>query len=223
MLTGWELTTSFQLMSEDFTHRTPGQLIQELLDARGWTQKTLAIVLGTSETGMNKIIAGKQALEAESNARYAEARQHTFEDRYNRLMNMILEFNPDFPRPDEKPFGLREAPDYVRESGTMAFVPRIPIREKMRENWTGLYAESFNIWFHFIRGEIQTRRMQSAKVFRVSIRNKAGADGFCTEYALSDFALRGTVPLDYVLEDIFRQMYRGLKDVLEQERKGVTV
>jgi HTH-type transcriptional regulator / antitoxin HigA len=44
--------------------RTPGQFLQYLIDARGWTQRTLAIVLSVDETGLNKIIAGKQPLNA---------------------------------------------------------------------------------------------------------------------------------------------------------------
>lgn len=51
---------------EDFTQfRMPGQLIQALLDARGWSQRVLAVVLNADETGMNKIIAGKRAVDAE--------------------------------------------------------------------------------------------------------------------------------------------------------------
>jgi HTH-type transcriptional regulator/antitoxin HigA len=44
--------------------RTPGQFLQYLISARGWTQRTLAIVLDADETGLNKIIAGKQPLNA---------------------------------------------------------------------------------------------------------------------------------------------------------------
>jgi len=46
-------------------HRTPGQLIQELLDERGWTQRVLAIVLDIDETGLNHIISGKRPVSAE--------------------------------------------------------------------------------------------------------------------------------------------------------------
>lgn len=45
-------------------YRTPGQLIQSLLDSRGWTQRVLAIVLNVDETGINKIVAGKRAVDA---------------------------------------------------------------------------------------------------------------------------------------------------------------
>lgn len=45
--------------------RIPGQLIAELLEARGWTKRVLAIVLGQDETALNKIIAGKRSVTAD--------------------------------------------------------------------------------------------------------------------------------------------------------------
>lgn len=46
-------------------YKTPGQLIEVLLANRGWTQRVLAIVLGISESALNKVVAGKQAMTAE--------------------------------------------------------------------------------------------------------------------------------------------------------------
>ena len=43
---------------------TPGQLIQELLEKNGWTQRILAIVLGVGETVISKVVAGTQPLDA---------------------------------------------------------------------------------------------------------------------------------------------------------------
>jgi HTH-type transcriptional regulator/antitoxin HigA len=51
-------------MIEATQFKTPGQLIQALLDERGWSQRVLAVVLKVSETGINKIISGKQPLDA---------------------------------------------------------------------------------------------------------------------------------------------------------------
>ncbi len=51
-------------MSVETEYRTPGQLIQELLDAKRWSQRVLAIVLNADETGINKLIAGKRSLDA---------------------------------------------------------------------------------------------------------------------------------------------------------------
>jgi HTH-type transcriptional regulator/antitoxin HigA len=49
----------------DQDYKTPGQLIQALLDYHGWTQRVLAIVLDVDETGLNKIVAGKRAIDAD--------------------------------------------------------------------------------------------------------------------------------------------------------------
>lgn len=47
-------------------HATPGQLIAELLEQRGWTQRTLAIVLEKDESTINKIVAGKGSVTIET-------------------------------------------------------------------------------------------------------------------------------------------------------------
>lgn len=53
------------MADEDTGHRTPGQLIAELVEARGWSQRVLAIVLKVDETVIAKIISGKRHLDAE--------------------------------------------------------------------------------------------------------------------------------------------------------------
>ena len=40
-------------MTTNSSHRTPGQLLKELLDSRGWTQRVLAVVLNASETAVS--------------------------------------------------------------------------------------------------------------------------------------------------------------------------
>ena len=50
-------------MHDDF--KTPGQLIEALLSERDWTQRVLAAVLEMSESTLNKLISGKQAVTAE--------------------------------------------------------------------------------------------------------------------------------------------------------------
>ena len=52
-------------MIEATQYRTPGQLIQALLESRGWTQRVLAIVLNHDETQIGKIITGKRPLDAD--------------------------------------------------------------------------------------------------------------------------------------------------------------
>ena len=53
-------------------YRTPGQLIGGLLAANGWSQRTLAIVLGMDETGINRIISDKRSVTAELALAFAE-------------------------------------------------------------------------------------------------------------------------------------------------------
>ncbi len=43
---------------------TPGQLVKDLLDERGWTQRVLAVILGVEETVVNKIISGRRPVDA---------------------------------------------------------------------------------------------------------------------------------------------------------------
>lgn len=45
-------------------HRIPGQLIEELLAARGWTKRVLAIVLDVDESFVGKVITGKRSVDA---------------------------------------------------------------------------------------------------------------------------------------------------------------
>lgn len=45
-------------------YRTPGQLVQELLDKRDWTKRVLAVVLKMDESQIGKIITGKRPLDA---------------------------------------------------------------------------------------------------------------------------------------------------------------
>ena len=46
-------------------YKTPGQLINSLLDDRGWNQRLLSSVLDLGESTTNKLISGKQAITAE--------------------------------------------------------------------------------------------------------------------------------------------------------------
>jgi HTH-type transcriptional regulator / antitoxin HigA len=53
-------------MSPMTEYATPGQLILELLDARGWAQRTLAIVLQKDESTVAKMISGKGTVTTET-------------------------------------------------------------------------------------------------------------------------------------------------------------
>jgi HTH-type transcriptional regulator/antitoxin HigA len=45
--------------------RTPGQLIEALLDEKGWTKRVLAIVLEIDETGVGRLVSDKRSVDAE--------------------------------------------------------------------------------------------------------------------------------------------------------------
>jgi HTH-type transcriptional regulator / antitoxin HigA len=51
-------------MSPQGSFRTPGQLILSLLDERGWSKRTLAVVLGVSEATVTRITSDKQPVDA---------------------------------------------------------------------------------------------------------------------------------------------------------------
>jgi HTH-type transcriptional regulator/antitoxin HigA len=53
-------------------YRTPGQLVQGLLDSKGWTQMVLAMVLGVDKGIINKIVADKRPIDAEMALTLAE-------------------------------------------------------------------------------------------------------------------------------------------------------
>jgi HTH-type transcriptional regulator/antitoxin HigA len=46
-------------------HRTPGQLIEELLETRGWSKRILSVILGETDSSINKLVSGKQIVKAD--------------------------------------------------------------------------------------------------------------------------------------------------------------
>ena len=58
----WRMVQSM----ETENYKTPGQLIQGLLDAKAWTQKVLAIVLGVDKAIISKIVSDKRPVDAET-------------------------------------------------------------------------------------------------------------------------------------------------------------
>lgn len=47
-------------------YKTPGQLIEALLDQKGWTQRALGVVLDKADTTINRLISGKASVDAET-------------------------------------------------------------------------------------------------------------------------------------------------------------
>ncbi|HEY2874498.1 MAG TPA: helix-turn-helix domain-containing protein, partial [Reyranella sp.] len=50
--------------NENKEFRTPGQLIESLLGRKGWTKKTLAVILGVSEARITRLTGDKQPVDA---------------------------------------------------------------------------------------------------------------------------------------------------------------
>jgi HTH-type transcriptional regulator/antitoxin HigA len=56
----------------DETYLSPGQLIQGMLDAKGWTQKVLAIVMGVDRAIISKMVSDKRPVDAETALLFSE-------------------------------------------------------------------------------------------------------------------------------------------------------
>src|ERR1041385_1479282 len=52
-------------METELKYQTPGQLIQDLLEIKGWSQRILAIMMGVNETIISKTILGIRPVDAE--------------------------------------------------------------------------------------------------------------------------------------------------------------
>lgn len=60
----WSSCRVLRMPIDASNFRTPGQLIEALLAERGWTKRTLAIVLGAEETGINRLVSDKRPVSA---------------------------------------------------------------------------------------------------------------------------------------------------------------
>ena len=110
-------------MSKDTSPRTPGQLIEELLTERGWSQRVLAIIVGVGETSINKLIAGKRPLDA----KLALALADVFDIPADRLLQLQKKHDLAQAR-------LIERPDPARAQRAHLF-GGLPIAEMIKRGW----------------------------------------------------------------------------------------
>lgn len=108
-------------MDADF--RTPGQLIASLLDERGWTKRTLAIVLALDETTLSRIVAGKRSLDAS----LALALADVFGLPAERFMELQMAYDLAQAR-------LLERPDPGRAQRAALF-GGLPIADMIKRSW----------------------------------------------------------------------------------------
>ena len=108
-------------MQEDY--KTPGQLIEALLTERGWTQRVLASVLAMSESTLNKLISGKQAVTAE----IAIALEEVFQIDASRFLALQQEFDLARAR-------LVSRPNPGRATRAQLF-GGLPVSEMIKRGW----------------------------------------------------------------------------------------
>lgn len=104
-------------------YKTPGQLIQALLDSRGWTQRILAVVLSIDETGLNKILAGKRAVDAELALRLSQI----FDVQAEQILELQKEYDLAVAR-------LVSRPDPKLPARARVFGD-LPVSEMVKRRW----------------------------------------------------------------------------------------
>ncbi len=109
--------------TQDNDFRTPGQLIQAILDKRGWTKRTLAIVLNLSEPTITRIVGDKQPVDA----KLAVMLEEVFGVPADRFLSL------------QKQFDLAQAriamhPDPDRANRALLYGD-LPVAEMIRRGW----------------------------------------------------------------------------------------
>lgn len=108
-------------MTEEY--KTPGQLIEALLTERGWSQRTLAIVLDMNESTVNKMIAGTSAVTTAT----ALALEDIFGEKAERFLALQRDFDLARAR-------LVARPNPARATRAQLF-GGLPIADMIRRGW----------------------------------------------------------------------------------------
>lgn len=108
---------------KDKDYRTPGQLINAMLTAKGWNQRVLAIVLGVNETGINRIISDKRPVTAE----LAVALQELFGVQAERFLELQKSYDLAKAR-------ISAMPDAGRNIRAHLF-GGLPVAEMIKRGW----------------------------------------------------------------------------------------
>lgn len=108
-------------LGEDF--RTPSQLINALLEERGWTQYVLAVVLGIDKTSASRLVSGKRTIDAETAI--------TLEELFGVPAERFLELQKSY---DLAKARIVTRPDPAR--ATRAFLyGDLPVAEMIKRGW----------------------------------------------------------------------------------------
>ncbi len=103
--------------------RTPGQLIEALLNERGWNKRTLAVVLGVDEATVNRWISDKQAV----NANIAISLEEVLEAPAERFLELQRAFDLAKAR-------FAQRPDPSRRARAQLF-GSLPIAAMIKRGW----------------------------------------------------------------------------------------
>lgn len=106
--------------------KTPGQLIESLLNERGWSQRTLAMVIGKGDATVNKIILGKQSLDADT----ALLLEEVFGTPASRFLELQKEYDLAIAKATARP-------DPARANRAHLF-GGLPIAEMAKRGWLGM-------------------------------------------------------------------------------------
>ncbi|MES9902745.1 MAG: HigA family addiction module antitoxin [Sedimenticola sp.] len=104
-------------------YSTPGQLIADLLEERGWSQRTLAIVLEKDESTINKIVAGKGKVTTET----ALALEDVFDIEADRFLALQRQYDLAVAR-------ISSRPDKGRATRATLFGD-LPIAAMIKRGW----------------------------------------------------------------------------------------
>lgn len=107
--------------TDDF--RTPGQLIDSLLQERGWTREVLALVLGTTKANVSHIVTGRRRVDAPT----ALALSEVFGIEPDRFLDLQKIYDLGRAR-------LEAHPDPKRASRAALFAS-LPIAEMIHRGW----------------------------------------------------------------------------------------
>lgn len=105
------------------TYKTPGQLINALLDARGWTKRVMAVVLGMDETAVNRLASDKRPVTAEIAL--------TLEEIFGVPAEQFLELQKAY---DLAMARITARPDLGRSTRAQLF-SGLPISEMIKRGW----------------------------------------------------------------------------------------
>lgn len=109
-------------------YRTPGQLIEALLDERCWDRQVLAILLGIERSGVSKLLSGIKRVDAET----AIALGEVFGERPERFLQLQQVYDLAQAR-------IVARPDEGRSNRAVLF-GQLPVPEMIKRGW--LRAES---------------------------------------------------------------------------------